>query len=500
MTGPVAAAAVVETTQGRVRGSVADGVARFLGIPYAAPPWGADRFALPRPHDPWDGVRAATSFGPTAPQRPYDGELGSILPTVQVPGDEILNLNVWAPVAPAPGAGHPVMVWVHGGGLLHGSNALKTYDGQAFARDGVVLVAINYRLGAEGFSVLDDAPANLGLADQLAALRWVHANIAAFGGDPQRVTVFGQSAGGASVAALLASPALGSLVSGAIVQSGPIAAVPVRRVRRATQLVARSLGVAPTREAFGRVSREELLAAQTRVTGSGSVLTAGPAFGIVSGDPLVPVDPTVALARGAGASVRLMLGYTTEEYRLWFLPTRLIDDLNRAHLYGAALKLKASRTAVTRYRRNRPGATSGEVIGMLATDALLRLPKNRLADARGADTWMYEFAWRSPVHDLGAAHALEVGFVFDNLACTESRAFAGPDAPPELADALHRAWVRFATDGDPGWQAWDATRPVMMFDHPRSRLVHAPRDDERDALEPRRPRPSARAGSGGRRP
>jgi para-nitrobenzyl esterase len=427
---------IVTTTQGPVRGTTANGVNRFLGIPYAAAPFGADRFRMPRPHDPWTEPRDATAYGPTAPQTPYQAEVAKILPTVVVPGEEILNLNLWAPTE---GTGHPVMVWVHGGGLMKGANCLETYDGTAFARDGVVLVAINYRLGAEGFTLLDDAPANLGLADQAEALRWVRDNITAFGGDPSRVTVFGQSAGGAAVAALLAHPEAPSLMSGAIVQSGPLAAVPSKGVRKATARLAKDLGIPTTREAFAAVSPEDLLAAQTRVFEKGSILAGGPSLGICVDEATVPVDPADALAAGAGSSVRLMLGYTTEEYRLWFVPSGAIDKLNGLHLFGARLKLKASRRAVGLYRRNRPGAKTGEILGMLATDAMLRLPKNRLADARGGKTWMYEFAWRSPVDDLGAAHALELGFIFDTLATEESKAFAGPEAPQELADELHAA-------------------------------------------------------------
>lgn len=472
---------IVGTRQGKVRGAVSDGVARFLDVPYAAAPFGSARFAPPGPHQPWEGIRDADDFGPTSPQVPYPGGLGTVLPTRIIPGEEILNLNIWAPGGPVPGSGHPVMVWVHGGGLTHGCSALETYDGHAFARDGVVLVSVNYRLGAEGFSVLDDAPVNLGLADQMAALRWVQDNIRAFGGDPARVTVFGQSAGATSVAALLAGPDASSVISQAIVQSGPLAAVPRERARRATELLAKDLGIPPTRAAFSAVPPADLLAGQERVLGRSS-LVGGPAFGIVAGDELVPVDPAVALESGSASSIPLMLGYTTEEYRLWFLPSGTLDRITPLHLFGARLKFRAPRRAIGLYRRNRSGARTGEILGALATDVLLRVPKNRLADARNGRTWMYEFSWRSPVVDLGAAHALELGFVFDTLSSAEAEAFAGPDRPQQLADAMHAAWVRFAATGDPGWPAWDERRPVMTFDHPDSGVVLAPRDDERRAV------------------
>jgi len=472
---------IVDTAQGKIRGEERDGVVRFLGVPYAAAPFGDQRFRLPQPHAGWDDVREATTFGPTAPQAPYPNELRALLGNELIPGTEILNLNVWAPTVPAAEpAGHPVMVWIHGGGLTRGSSSAGTYDGHAFARDGVVLVSVNYRLGAEGFAVLEDAPANLGLADLQAALRWVRDNIGGFGGDPARVTVFGQSAGGACVAALCASPQSAGLFAGAIIQSGPISVTPRSRAQRATRLVARELGVPATREAFRNVSPEDLLRAQARATAKTSIL-GGPAFGLVVDDVLLPRDPALELASPA-REFPLMMGYTTEEYRLWFLPTGAIGRINRAHLLAARLKLRAPQRAVRVYSRNRPHARPGEILGMLATDGILRVPKNDLADARSGPTWMYEFAWSSPVQALGAAHAVELAFVFDTLTRHESVALTGPTAPQPLADTMHAAWVRFARTGDPGWAAWDESRPVMTFDEPGCRLVHAPRDDERSAL------------------
>lgn len=202
----------VSTVHGAVRGTLEQGVAVFRGIPYAAAPVGALRFRAPAPPEPWEGVRDAVAFGPTAPKRPYSPPLDRLLPDPDVPGDNCLNLNVWTPSPDATGL--PVIVWIHGGSLLHGSSAVPLYDGTAFARDGVVLVSVNYRLGIEGFGVLPDAPANRGLLDQIAALTWVRDNIAAFGGDPDLVTVCGESAGAISIGALLAAPGPGGCSGG----------------------------------------------------------------------------------------------------------------------------------------------------------------------------------------------------------------------------------------------------------------------------------------------
>ncbi|MFC4945713.1 carboxylesterase/lipase family protein [Pseudonocardia sp. GCM10023141] len=473
---------VVTTTGGVVRGSLDRGVRRFLGIPYAAAPYGTARFAPPQPPPAWSEVRDADAYGPTPPQVPYSGGLEQVLPSVVIAGADVLTVNVWAPAA---GAGHPVMVWLYGGALTRGSTAIPIYDGHAFARDGVVLVSLNYRLGAEGFSVLDDAPGNLGFADQAAALAWVRDNIAGFGGDPARVTLFGESAGGASVIALLAHPDTSGLFARAIAMSAPIGGTPRAEARKITVAMAADLGIAPTRAAFAAVSPDELLASQVRVTSKGNPLLGGPGFSGVIGDEPVPVDPGVALRAGAGARIPLLLGYTTEEYRLWFMPSGLWRTIKGWHLRAALLKSRLPGRIAGLYRRSRPGASPAEILGAIITDVVLRVPTNALADARrrhGGRTWMYEFAWRSPVLDLGAAHALEVGFVFDTLDTDAARAFAGPDAPQPVADAMHGAWVRFATEGDPGWAEWDDRRPVMTFDAPESALVLAPREAERRAV------------------
>ncbi|MEU0704588.1 carboxylesterase family protein [Streptomyces bacillaris] len=477
--------ATARTAQGTVRGAVERGVAVFRGIPYAAAPVGARRFRGPEPPEPWEGVREALAFGPTAPKRPYAPPLDRLLPDPEVPGDEWLNLNVWTPSTDA--AGLPVLVWIHGGSLLHGSSAVPVYDGWAFARDGVVLVSVNYRLGIEGFGLFPDAPANRGLLDQLAALEWVRENIAAFGGDPDRVTVAGESAGAVSVAALLATDRAAGLFRRAVLQSGAPAALAPETARGTTALIAKRLGVPATAAALAAVEPEALLAAQTGVTSGGNPLTGRNSFQLVVDGELLDRDPAEALRTGAASGVDLLMGTNTEEYRLWFVPSGLTERIGRLKLRLALLKFGVPNATARTYRANRPDATPGELLGALATDLLLRAPLNRLADARvGAEgaTYVYEFGWPTPVQRLGACHALELGFVFDTLAHPDTRALTGPDAPQELADAMHRAWVDFATTGDPGWPSWDARRPVRFFgtesadgtDGPA--VVLAPRDDE----------------------
>lgn len=499
--GPSSRTTVI-TSCGEVSGVVRDGVAHYLGIPYAAAPVGELRFALPSAAPAWDGVRDASQLGPTAPQNPYTGATARILPTVIIPGDDFLSLNIAVPAERGPEL-CPVMVWFHGGSLQHGSNALVGYRGAAFARDGIVYVAANYRLGAEGFSVLDGAPRNLGLADQLAALRWVQEEIAAFGGDPARVTVFGQSAGGNTIAALLAHPDAASLFSRAIIQSGPLVAEPAKKAGRITRKIAKELKIPATRDAFAQQSPAELLEAQAKVTAGTTPLTGGPSYALAiapahsptnssahsstHSPELVPDNPLDALVAGAGASIPLLIGTTTDEARLWLVPSGLVMKVKALHLAVARRKVGISAAAVKLFTRNRPYSVTGEILGALATDKLLRVPMNQLADSRlagGAPTFVYEFAWASPVEHLRAAHAVELGFVFDDLASPDSLGLAGSTAPQDLADTMHRAWVDFATTGSPGWEAWSAQRPVKTFDGGTNSVVFAPREDERAALTP----------------
>src|ERR1700735_2525067 len=248
------------TACGEVRGQSRDGVTRFLGIPYAASPTGALRFRAPAAAQPWTGIRDADSLGATPPKPDYPVPLDQLLPEPNIPGDDWLTVNVWTPGR--GGSGLPVMVWIHGGAFSNGNSAVPIYDGHAFARDGVVLVSINYRLGVDGFALLPDAPANRGLLDQIAALEWVRDNAQAFGGDPANVTVFGESAGAMSIADLVASPLAEGLFRRAIVQSGHGELVRSQgAARRLTALIARRLRVAPDADRLRSRTIEEGVAA-----------------------------------------------------------------------------------------------------------------------------------------------------------------------------------------------------------------------------------------------
>ena len=481
---------VVMTPAGRVEGEVRDGVARFLGIPYAAPPVGALRFAAPRPPVPWDGVRPATAFGPTPPSAGYRPPFDAILHQVSVPGEDWLTLNVWTP---DPGAaGLPVMVWIHGGAFVNGNTATPMYDGAAFARDGVVLVTLNYRLGVDGFALLPGAPANRGLLDQIAALQWVADHVAAFGGDPARVTVFGESAGAMSITSLMAAPRARGLFARAITQSGATqaAADPADAMLVTAELTA-ALGREATADGLREVPLADLLVAQRQVSDALALRPDPGRFGpsvvasmmafipVVDGD-LLPQHPLGALAAGASSDVGLLTGTTEEEFRFFLVPSGVTAGLTEESLavHLAARGVPAAVPAA--YRAGRPAASPGDLLAAVLTDAFFRLPALAVVHARRpAGSWVYEMAWGTEHLGLGAAHAMDLPFVFDALSADGAAGLTGANPPQRLADAMHAAWVRFATTGDPGWSPYGHQRSVMVFDADSSVQTLAPREGER---------------------
>ncbi|GAA3375621.1 carboxylesterase family protein [Streptomyces sannanensis] len=474
---------VCSTRQGDVRGRLSpDGVASFLGIPYAAPPFGARRFRAPAPPEPWTGARDATAYGPTAPHPPYAPPFDVLIPEEVIPGEDCLNLNIWTP-APGPGSGLPVMVWLHGGAFSNGSGSASAYDGSAFARDGVVCVTLNYRLGTDGFAHLPGVPDNRGLLDQIAALRWIQDNIADFGGDPEQVTVFGESAGAMSIGVLLATEGARGLFRRAILQSGachhflrpPSAA-------RITARLAEKLGIDPTPEAFAEVPLPELLTAQAELRAEVNARPDPALWGeaVLNIMPFEPVQPALSLP-GPDCGVDLLIGSNREEYRFFLVPTERLEVFPEARLHAMATAYGLDPAkALPVYRGTRPGATPGELLDAVATDWFYRIPAIRLAESVPG-SYMYEFAWRSPqfASRLGACHALDLPFVFDRLDDPSYAPMLGAHPPQTVADAMHGAWVAFAKTGDPGWPAYDrSSRTTMTFDVDPA-PEHDPRADER---------------------
>ncbi|MGW5526362.1 carboxylesterase/lipase family protein [Streptomyces xanthochromogenes] len=457
------------TRHGAVRGKlVADDVAAFLGIPFAAPPFGEARFRAPGPAASWDGVRDAFTPGPSVPRAPYAPPFDVLIPDEGPQGADCLNLNIWTP-HPTPGGGLPVMVWIHGGAFANGSGSASAYDGSAFARDGVVYVSINYRLGADGFLRLPDRPDNRGLLDQIAALEWVRDNIEAFGGDPGQVTVFGESAGAMSIGALLSMPRARGLFRRAILQSG--AAHHFLRPASAeliTGRLAEKLGIGATAEEFAEVPLEELLPAQAELRGEVGARPDPALWGEAALNmmPFEPVLDTLPLP-SADCGVDILVGTNREEYRLFLVPTQRLDVLPAAKLREAtaAYGLDPDK-ALPVYAERRPDAVPGELFDAVTTDWFYRIPALRLAEAVPG-SYVYEFARRSPALDgrLGACHASELAYVFDRLDDPAYTPIIGEEPPQALADAMHGAWVAFAKTGEPGWAPYDReTRTTRVFD------------------------------------
>ena len=494
---------LVRTTAGLVCGvpGLVDGISAFWGIPYAAPPVGALRLLPPQPPRPWVGEREAAVAGPVAPQRqgPLEGALGGY----GEPDEDCLTLNVWTP-GPEPAGGRPVLVWVHGGSFTTGAGGIPWYDGSRLAARGdVVVVTFNYRLGALGFLHLADlageawaGSGNIGLLDQLATLRWVRANIAEFGGDPEQVTVFGESAGAMSIATLLAMPEAAGLFSQVILQSG--AGTFVQDRETATALAAAvldELGVPradPSRLADVPVAA--VLEAQAVASGRRSGV--GLAFMPVVDGSTLPSWPEAALAAGSAAGVPVVTGTTRDEMRLF---SAVAPDAFAAEDEGALVRHVAAipdvgpehaPAIVAAYRRRWPDLTPTDLHVTIHTDHAFRRPAQRLATLQaqaGSRAWSYWFTWASPIFGgmLGSYHGLEIPFVFDNLDRPAIDLLTGGGEHLQaLADRMAGAWLAFARGGDPGWPAYDpaGARTTMRFDLPPE-LVDDPHPDLRAAWE-----------------
>lgn len=473
---------IAKTQQGKVQGREKDGVLLFAGIPYAAPPTGPRRFRAPEPHAGWTGVRDARRFGPAAPQPREEGLTSN--PDVRW-DEDCLTLNVCTPAL--DDARRAVLFWIHGGGFRTGQGGIPWYNGTSFAQRGdIVTVSINYRLGALGFAHVEEiggadyAGSGLnGIRDQIAALQWVRDNIAAFGGDPQQVTIAGESAGGMSVGTLLGCPAAAGLFRGAIPQSG--AAHNTLTREQGTELARRfaaALGAGAIADLVA-APVERILAAQVeleRQSGRGDFRAwnatglGGMPFQPVVAGRVLPQPPIDALRAGLSAKVRVLVGTNRDEMTLFGLGG--VDDERLRRIAGRIFTDADAAVAV--YRSEWPGASPDDLLLAIMTDSVFRIPAVRLAEAQaqnGGTAYHYLFTWESRAFGgrLKATHALEIPFVFNNLGRAGVDIFLGPGPTPQaLADAMHAAWIAFIRTGDPTcdavgeWPAYDIEHRAVM--------------------------------------
>lgn len=480
----------VTTTGGPIRGGYQDGLAVFQGVPFAAAPVGDLRWRPAQPHPGWSDVLDATAAGPSAPQphlergEPVMGSHG--FPSLD---EDCLTLNVWTPAADT--ASRPVLVWIHGGGFISGSGSLPIYSGDTFARHGdVVVVTINYRLGPLGFLYFgsehggsDTEPGNYWLTDQIAALRWVRDNIAAFGGDPADVTVAGQSGGAFSAAALAAHPQSNGLFQRAILQSPPLG-LRIPTCAESHRITATYLDIVGVKDfdALREVPWQRLIEACYEMFGRSArwghwLLPFSP---VIDGVNLAG-DPVELLLDSAALDIDVLIGWTRDEANFAFALNPMYVDVTREQVLTRAAETRgdAAADAYASYEERRPGATPLNVLMDLVTDELFTTPVIKVAEARaarGRPVWTYRLDYTTPAYDgrLAAAHCLELPFVFDNFEnWSDARLVAGVEAPARdgLSTAMHQAWISFIRTGDPnhaGLPTWEryteAGAEMMRFD------------------------------------
>ena len=502
---------IAETTCGRVRGLSNSGIHVFKGVPYGADTGGARRFLPPQVPTPWSGVQDALEYGFSAPQSHPNGTSQDSAVTALIgnlnslpESEDCLVLNVWTPGLDA--RKRPVMFWIHGGGFRAGSGSSPGYDGRNLAvRGDVVVVSINHRINVLGFLQLGVMPGeadrnavNVGMLDIVQALTWVRDNIAQFGGDPERVTIFGESGGGRKVGTLLAMPSAKGLFHRAIIQSGPsLRVVSHEEAQRAAKALLGELSLPHAdRRRLQQVPLSQLMRAYfaaSRRHGFNHVTTG---FAPVVDGSVLPQHPFHPEASALMPDVPLIAGTNRTELALQLAGDAEVFKLDAAGLQRRATELlgDAAARVLEVYRRDVPDASPSELFLLIASDQRYCAPMMKLAERRAslrkAPVYFYYFAWETPVMGgkLHSPHALEIPFVFDNTERSKAFTGGGPRAAA-LADKVSDAWITFARSGSPdtaklpAWTPHDSTaRATMVFDD-KSRVVDDPTAERRKIMQ-----------------
>lgn len=483
---------IVETAYGRVQGEKLEKVYAWKGIPFAKAPTGSLRFRPPQRPEPWEDVRDATQFSPVAPQTPSDimNFLGNDASNMN---EDCLYLNVWSPGV--DNKRRPVLVWIHGGAFVSGAGSSSWYDGTSFASKGdVVIVTINYRLGILGFLDVSEVggeqyatSGNCGILDQVAALEWVKENIERFGGDPDRVTIFGESAGAMSIGVLLGLPSAKGLFHQAILQSGAARnAIPKEKATKVAKKLLDALKVESITD-LENIPVEKLLEVSSLVPPMSLV----PVIDGVS----LPEHPEQAIAKGAAKDVKILIGTNKDEYNIFTAFDPLWKNANPQTREVIFEKTFGPIWPELSKQFLGAGELSQSLYNQLMTIQVFTYPAIKLAEQQvnqGASVWMYRFDWESPVFNgaLKATHALEIPFVWNTLNKPKTENLTGSSPDRQIvSDQMHEAWIAFARYGDPNtktlpeWPQYELeSRPTLIFNN-ESTVVEKPNEDERKNWE-----------------
>ncbi|PMH43293.1 carboxylesterase [Vibrio sp. 10N.286.49.B3] len=458
---------------GKVVGTTQDSVTAFYDIPYAKNPFTSElRFKAPQTYGKWDNTLDATNIGLPVPQP----SRGRNVELVGAPGD--LTLNIWIPEnSSAAIEKRPVMAWIPGGAFIREDAGEEVYNGTSFAQNDVIVVTINYRVGVDGFMHFKNAPDNRGILDQIMALEWIQDHIAEFGGDPDNVTLFGQSAGAESIAILLGTEKADGLFHRAIMQSPPMESLTKQEAERITLNFAQQLGVAATTDGIASVPFPELVSTVIDMGKTiqnrddwGMISWGGTAFLPVVDNNIITGSPMKNLANHA-SKVPVIVGSTDQEARLYQVPSGAIDRVTKEQTDLFLKDLSLNGNPLAAYNQQNKEASIGDIFVNIQSDYTFRMPAVHIAEHllnNGNEVWHFNFSWFSPAFGgrLGAAHFVDVPFVFNTIKSDEAKGFVGTEPPQSLADTMHNEWIQFAKFGTVSWTPYTLdTRPTMQFNN-----------------------------------
>ena len=500
---------VVETEAGPVHGLEQGGIDAFLGVRYAAPPLGDLRFQPPAKPEAWEGIADATGYGAPCMQLysasgPNESEMTrriqAIFPTsteAKMDNEDCLFLNVWTPEA-GDGGKRPVMVWFHGGGYAYGSGNWPAYNGRNLAEKGdVVVVTVNHRLNAFGYLNLAEkfgedfaASGNVGNLDLVRSLEWVRDNIAAFGGDPENVTIMGESGGGSKVSHLMAMPAADGLFDKAVIQSGPgvFSGKPAEAADYAAKIL-EAAGV-ETLDDLRNVRSDEIVEAVRKATPSGA-MGSGPQFGPIADGTIIPRDPFLPAAPEQSRDIPVLIGYNKDEMTLFVAAQPWFGRLTEGTLNAMTGAMgEQAVAAVAAYRKRYPDYSPTHLAAIAMGTRFVRgtyLLADQQAKTASAPVYVYRLTWETPIGEgmLRTPHTLDIPLMFDNAVESAALVGTGEDAQ-KMADMMSDAWIAFAKTGTPSsallpeWKAYTPkTRYVMELDV-EPQLVDDPEKDIRE--------------------